>query len=147
MSSRNNSVFSDDKAVSEMKIADDQPQRPQTRMFSKDGGDQLRQEAAIRRINSQLLDPVASPPFICDLCSVAFLTKRELQLHVMCHGIHIAGNVAEEKVKAAVQRPGEAPTSPTLSTGPTTETTILPPEGLCLTFLCTRGIALAIFLW
>ena len=102
------SISSDDKAVSEMKIADEQPQRPVTRMFAKEGEDHLRHEAAIRRINSQLLDPVASPPFICDLCSVAFLTKRELQLHVMCHGIHIAGNVGGEKVHAVVQVSGEA---------------------------------------
>ena len=97
------SINSDEKAVSEMKIADGQPQRPVTRMYAKEGEELLRHEAAIRRINSQLLDPVASPPFICDLCSVAFLTKRELQLHVMCHGIHIAGNVGGEKVKPVVQ--------------------------------------------
>ena len=90
-----------------MKIADEQLQRPVTRMYAKEGEDHLRQDAAIRRINTQLLDPAASPPFICDLCSVAFLTKRELQLHVMCHGIHIAGNVSGEKVQAVVQQSGE----------------------------------------
>ena len=90
-----------------MKIADEQIQPPVTRMYVK-GDDNLCHEAAIRRINSQLLDPSASPPFICDLCSVAFLTKRELQLHVMCHGIHIAGNVTGEKVQAVVQCAGGA---------------------------------------
>lgn len=88
-----------DKPVSEMKIAD--PVRPMTRMYAKVGEeDRMSDEAAIRRINKQLFDPEASSPFICDLCSVAFLTKRELQLHLMCHGIHVAGNLGEEKVRA-----------------------------------------------
>ena len=117
------SICSDDKAVSEMKIADEQIQPPATKMYSKEGEDHLRHEAAIRRINSQLLDPSASPPFICDLCSVAFLTKRELQLHVMCHGIHIAGNVTGEKVQAIVQCPGGASNA-----GTTKE------AGLCVVF-------------
>lgn len=109
--------FSDDKAVSEMKIADEQIQPPVTRMYAKEGDENLRHEAAIRRINSQLLDPSASPPFICDLCSVAFLTKRELQLHVMCHGIHIAGNVTGEKVQAVVQCAGGASSAGTTNEG------------------------------
>ena len=90
-----------------MKIADDQLERPITRMFAKDGESHLRHQNAIRQINTRLLDPNASPPFICDLCSVAFLTKRELQLHVMCHGIHIAGSVSTEKVLPIVQGHGE----------------------------------------
>ena len=100
---------SSDQAVPEMKIADEQPKRPMTRMYAKEGAEHMRHAAAIQRINSILLDPDASPPLICELCSVAFLTKRELQLHVMCHGIHISGDLGEAKVHAVVHHTGKHP--------------------------------------
>ena len=40
-----------------------------------------------------------SAPYNCKPCNVGFLTQRELQLHAMCHGICISGDVKELGLK------------------------------------------------
>lgn len=81
----NKDTVGNDKADSEMKIADKQLE-PMKNMFSKeiDGSDHGRNDNDAIRQNQ----PTAGC-FNCQLCHIGFLTKRELQLHVMCHGIYI----------------------------------------------------------
>lgn len=92
---------SDDKTFSNMKIIGEhnQPKTLQMTRFQDQIPAQIKHHTTMNQANVQLCDPMVSPPFICDLCSVAFLTKRELTLHLMCHGIHVATNVGGEKAK------------------------------------------------
>lgn len=77
-----------------MKIADKHLEMTKN-MFAKetDAAEIVRNDDddTIHQGNPQLDRPVG--PFSCQLCHVGFLTQRELQLHVMCHGIYITDDM------------------------------------------------------